>query len=187
MEYCSSDVICRRVCERPKKIFTPKNSIIRTFRKITSSYGYFHQQFNGCTQAAPKNVFSAAKWIVHFHPRKSGHCVQLKLYQLTCSYWNERLFAANGDFESVWKEHCSNTSLLRKYSTSMKELAVEHWGENNLRRMEWCKNVCVEYFFEGGCEKCLKKDCRRILFNLEQHQDCGCLPEAEDLRLKLNR
>lgn len=94
---------------------------------------------------------------------------------------------ANGDFHSVWQEHCCNLSLLQQYSQSMKELAVEHWAGNNLRRIEWCKDICVEYFYHGGYEKCLRKDCRRVFFNLDQHQDCGCQTDAEDLQLRLSR
>ena len=69
----------------------------------------------------------------------------------------------------------------------MKELAVEHWQGNNLRRIEWCRDVCVEYFYHGGYEKCLRKDCKRILFNLDQHQNCGCQTEADNFAAKVEQ
>ena len=97
------------------------------------------------------------------------------------------LLPANGDFRSVWEKHCQNSSLLQQYSECMKELAVEHWGGNNLKRIEWCKDICVEYFYKGSKEKCLSKDCRRVLLNLDQHQNCNCQREAEILQLRLNR
>ncbi|XP_028397987.1 S-adenosylmethionine sensor upstream of mTORC1-like [Dendronephthya gigantea] len=99
----------------------------------------------------------------------------------------EKVRQANGNFTSVWQEHLTNSSLLEQYSKSMKALAVNHWGENNLRRIEWCKEICLEYFYHGGREKCLQKDCKRVLFNLDKHRNCKCQCEAEELQSSLNR
>lgn len=94
---------------------------------------------------------------------------------------------AHGDFQSVWREHCEDKTLLKQYAEAMKELAVQHWDGNNLKRIEWCRQICSEYFMEGGYQKCLRKDCRRVLLNLDQHQNCRCPQEAEKLESTLAR
>lgn len=61
----------------------------------------------------------------------------------------------------------------------MKKLAMKCWGENHLQRIKWCRDVCLEYFHYGGWERCLSKDSRRILLNLDKHENCQCKNHAE--------
>ena len=94
---------------------------------------------------------------------------------------------ARGDFQTVWREHCKDEALLKQYAEAMKELAVQHWRGNNLRRTEWCREICTEFFHGGGYEKCLRKDCRRILMNLHEHEHCSCANDAEAWEQTLTR
>uniref|UniRef100_G3NH59 S-adenosylmethionine sensor upstream of mTORC1 n=1 Tax=Gasterosteus aculeatus TaxID=69293 RepID=G3NH59_GASAC len=71
-----------------------------------------------------------------------------------------RKYREVGDFEKIWREHCSDEQTLSEYALAMKNLADNHWtkkceGEG---RIEWCRSVCQEYFLHGGMKRMVEKD-----------------------------
>ena len=53
-----------------------------------------------------------------------------------------------GDFEQTWQEHCHNETLLSEYADAMHHLATDHWSKKPETRIDWCRHVCHQYFFE---------------------------------------
>ena len=74
--------------------------------------------------------------------------------------------AASKDFDKVWKLHCSEDDLLKQYSIAMQELATTDWSFNcdGTDRTSWCRDISIDYFFNGGFRKFLEKDERRKKF-----------------------
>ena len=52
------------------------------------------------------------------------------------------------DFEQTWQEHCHNETLLSEYADAMHHLATDHWSKKPETRIDWCRHVCHQYFFE---------------------------------------
>ncbi|RDD43815.1 putative methyltransferase BTM2-like protein [Trichoplax sp. H2] len=84
--------------------------------------------------------------------------------------WHE----GHEDFDNIWQEHCNQSDTLQKYAAAMHHLAVDNWqrlGEpQEENRIFWCKNVIMEYYFNGILQKILTKQARR-LFYLENGQN----------------
>ena len=57
-----------------------------------------------------------------------------------------------------------NKDLLSEYADAMHHLAVDHWSKHPETRIDWCRNVCVQYFFYGELQRVLEKDSRRNAF-----------------------
>ncbi|KAF4525685.1 hypothetical protein B566_EDAN010676 [Ephemera danica] len=56
-------------------------------------------------------------------------------------------------FEKAWEMHCSQLEMLKQYSSSMANLATEHWSLNNseaMCRINWIQLKCIDYFFQSG-------------------------------------
>lgn len=65
------------------------------------------------------------------------------------------------DFETVWKEHCTNQSVLSEYADAMYHLAHDHWSQLPKTRIDWCRDTIVEYFCHDGMTKAVEKEQRR--------------------------
>lgn len=61
----------------------------------------------------------------------------------------------------MWEAHCSNEGLLSQYADAMHHLAVDHWTKHPETRIEWCRDIAVDYFLHSGLERALQKDARR--------------------------
>lgn len=79
-------------------------------------------------------------------------------------------FKRDGSWEEAWKEHVEDEDTLQHYADAMYGLATGHWSRPDApeSRTQWCRNVCVEYFFNGGLQKALEKDERRRRFHEEE-------------------
>ncbi|XP_014675306.1 PREDICTED: probable methyltransferase BTM2 homolog, partial [Priapulus caudatus] len=75
-------------------------------------------------------------------------------------------FKTDGKWEPVWQEHLKDEKMRREYSTAMYSLATGHWERPGApeSRIMWCKNTCLEFFYNDGLKKALAKDERRRLF-----------------------
>ncbi|KAL4227131.1 hypothetical protein ACF0H5_015104 [Mactra antiquata] len=66
------------------------------------------------------------------------------------------------ELEKIWNDHCQNKPVLSKYADAMHHLAVDHWSKNNQEtRIDWCRDVILEYFKQDGLKKVLEKEKRR--------------------------
>lgn len=79
--------------------------------------------------------------------------------------------AGNGDYESVWRQHCQDRSLLSEYAECMQKLAVNHWTKKSQTRIDWCRDIINEYFTGGGLKKALEKEAKRRRHRNVGHQD----------------
>ncbi len=65
----------------------------------------------------------------------------------------------------LWREHLKDHSSLSNYATAMYALATGPWAKHKAQgeggRIEWCVDVCCEYFLGGQLKKLLLKDLRR--------------------------
>lgn len=68
---------------------------------------------------------------------------------------------SNGDHASVWEKHTKNSANLEEYAHAMHCLATQHWGIHPDTRIEWCRQVALEYFNGGGKEHAQQRDLRR--------------------------
>lgn len=72
---------------------------------------------------------------------------------------------AGDDVEVVWSNLLSDKSSLEAYSHAMSTLAKGSWeaqSSNGASRIQWCVQVCGEYFaHEGVLHRLLCKDLRR--------------------------
>ncbi|XP_061532561.1 S-adenosylmethionine sensor upstream of mTORC1 isoform X1 [Phycodurus eques] len=71
-----------------------------------------------------------------------------------------RKYREVGNFDKIWREHCEDEQTLSEYAVAMKNLADNHWAANCEKegRIEWCRSVCQEYFWDGGMKRMLEKD-----------------------------
>jgi hypothetical protein len=92
-------------------------------------------------------------------------------------------FSADGDYETVWQEHCQDKETLGEYAEAMKSLATEFWTKRPETRIHWCRSTCQEYFLGGGLEKSLAKDARRKHYSRQQ-RDSECTTESEESEAK---
>ncbi|XP_053742302.1 S-adenosylmethionine sensor upstream of mTORC1 [Synchiropus splendidus] len=71
-----------------------------------------------------------------------------------------RKYREVGDFDKIWREHVEDEQMLCEYALAMKNLADNHWSLNceGEGRIEWCRSVCQEYFWDGGMKRMLEKD-----------------------------
>ena len=46
----------------------------------------------------------------------------------------------------------------------MRRLATDIWTKKPETRIHWCRNVCLDYFLNGGLEKLRQKDERRLAY-----------------------
>eukprot|EP00794_Sanderia_malayensis_P006090 gene6090-6793_t len=74
--------------------------------------------------------------------------------------------AGESNFEEVWKSHKSNQENLQNYADAMEELSKLWTGSHPVtgNRIEWCRNICNEYFKNGGIENVLRKDSKRLYY-----------------------
>ncbi|GFR66342.1 hypothetical protein ElyMa_001968200 [Elysia marginata] len=68
---------------------------------------------------------------------------------------------SNGDHASVWENHTQNSASLQKYAQAMHCLATQHWAVHPDTRIQWCRQVALEYFTGGGMCQAIEKDFRR--------------------------
>lgn len=75
-------------------------------------------------------------------------------------------WSAGHNVEEVWCKLLADKPSLKTYSRAMRILAVGSWEENGMRkasRIQWCVQVCSEYFEQhGALHTLLLKDLRRI-------------------------
>jgi hypothetical protein len=62
----------------------------------------------------------------------------------------------------LWKEHIEKTDLLQDYASAMHDLATQHWGKNDKTRIDWCHDICLEYFYGGLLKSVLEREERRF-------------------------
>ena len=74
------------------------------------------------------------------------------------------IFTSAGDYEKVWRTHSEDAGTLKEYASAMHNLATKHWNAKSETRIDWCKEVCQSYFYEGGLERVIAKDERRSNF-----------------------
>ncbi|KAK3800711.1 hypothetical protein RRG08_003117 [Elysia crispata] len=67
----------------------------------------------------------------------------------------------NGDHEVVWERHIQDLASLQDYAEAMYCLATQHWAVHPDTRIQWCRQVAVEYFIGGGIYRALEKDMKR--------------------------
>lgn len=84
----------------------------------------------------------------------------------------------SGDFGKTWSQHVGNQSLLADYAEAMRTLANDHWEPNcstrgDVTRIAWCVQVCRSYFQDGGLQRCLEKDHRRLLYHASSMVPCA--------------
>ncbi|XP_043289904.1 S-adenosylmethionine sensor upstream of mTORC1 [Venturia canescens] len=69
----------------------------------------------------------------------------------------------------AWERHLARTEVLKNYATSMRELATNHWEQNEQImgkqegaaihcRNQWIRSRCYDYFFKGGKAKFDQKE-----------------------------
>ncbi|XP_077983939.1 S-adenosylmethionine sensor upstream of mTORC1-like [Glandiceps talaboti] len=102
------------------------------------------------------------------HERASG--VVKQVHQKLRKKYKE----AEGNFDKVWHEHCEDEGTLEEYACAMQHLAVQHWAKQPEDRIEWCRQICSEFFMQGGLKKALDKDERTRLFLLKGAQQENC-------------
>lgn len=63
--------------------------------------------------------------------------------------------------EQVWHEHVQDHLGLQLYADAMYRLATEHWSVFPETRIDWCRKVANEYFYQKGLQVALEKDVKR--------------------------
>lgn len=81
----------------------------------------------------------------------------------------------DSDETTVWQSHCQNTKLLDEYAHTMRQLA-ETWATSNSGqcRIQWCASTIKDYYFKGGKNRALDKDCRKLEYRENDGQSDDC-------------
>ena len=82
--------------------------------------------------------------------------------------------------EKIWKDHCSNWSILSEYADAMYHLARDHWSQLPKTRIDWCRDTILEYFCHDGMNKTLEKEQRRCQHKLQAMPPEGHLTETDE-------
>ncbi|XP_064633044.1 S-adenosylmethionine sensor upstream of mTORC1-like [Lineus longissimus] len=79
------------------------------------------------------------------------------------------------DVNDLWKEHTEKTHILKDYASAMHKLATNHWEKSDGTRIDWCRDMCLEYFYGGLLKTVLEKEKRRALYRTDRtgHQGQG--------------
>ena len=94
-------------------------------------------------------------------------------------------YKANGDYQRVWEEHCTDKVRLEEYASAMRMLAVNHWTKQAPEgRVEWCYQTATEFFRGGGLKKLMEKQKRKRQFH-EDLKECCCCFAREDAKICL--
>ncbi|KAK3103867.1 hypothetical protein FSP39_022514 [Pinctada imbricata] len=83
--------------------------------------------------------------------------------------------------DEIWGKHCENETVLKQYADCMYKLATEHWTSQPQTRIEWCRDAVREYYNDGGLQRCLDKDRKRM-----QWRKIGGENSAEEEKEKTN-
>lgn len=83
-----------------------------------------------------------------------------------------RALSATVGVDEAWRQHLRDEETLKKYATSMRELAEKHWisNESTDDRIHWTVNFCDFYFQQNEIERWRQKDLRTI----EKMKEDGC-------------
>ena len=93
-------------------------------------------------------ILSGYKYfLITYCPYIYIHRIKLNSVQVYYYYYYF-IFNTAGDFEQTWQEHCHNETLLSEYADAMHHLATDHWSKRPETRIDWCRHVCHQYFFE---------------------------------------
>ena len=85
-----------------------------------------------------------------------------------------------GDADTVWQEHLSDKPGLLEYSDAMRSLATGPWQDQGGNRIDWCVDVCEEYFKRGAMVKLLLKDLRRTVHQMPTLVPLEILPSTKE-------
>ncbi|CAC5419521.1 BMT2 [Mytilus coruscus] len=91
----------------------------------------------------------------------------------------------SNDLEEIWKNHCSDQSVLTEYADAMYNLSCNHWSKLPETRIDWCRATIMEYFYNDGLKKALEKEQRRHAHRLRiklASQDSNLLGRSEENR-----
>lgn len=75
----------------------------------------------------------------------------------------------------AWNDHLESTSTLQNYAFAMRDLALKHWEQNDLKsktkaelrsRILWSINYCTEYFLKDETITAIREREKRILIEL---------------------
>lgn len=93
-----------------------------------------------------------------------------------------RKFRKDQDFDKVWHEHCEDKKCLEEYAKSMLDLATEVWDKDcdGTHRIQWCVDICREYFVREGWRKFHLKDLRRKDHYMKNPEEFHCGPNPKD-------
>lgn len=68
-------------------------------------------------------------------------------------------YQTKGNHDEVWANHCSDSEVRQRYAESMKTLATTIWQYDD--RIEWCNVTIRDYFYNGGLQKAISRQCRK--------------------------
>ena len=89
-----------------------------------------------------------------------------------------------GNVDDLWKEHCQDQQGLSAYASAMYHLATEHWSKKAETRIDWCANICLDYFLGGGIERILAKEQRRMKYEAAEMQTENIITDQGDTKNK---
>lgn len=108
---------------------------------------------------APADIVKA----LHARLREEVHSGEVKMANVVMI--QHSIWSAGHNIEEVWCKLLADKPSLETYSYAMRTLAIGSWEENGLRkasRIQWCVQVCSEYFKQhGALHTLLLKDLRR--------------------------
>lgn len=114
-----------------------------------------------------------------YHKTRQKLCADM--VKGTHLHLRQQLRKADGDYVSVWKEHCQNHELLSQYAEAMRILATDIWTQRPDTRIDWCYDVCVEYFQRGGLLKLREKEQRRLSYERSRLHKRETLEQTKEL------
>ena len=67
--------------------------------------------------------------------------------------------------DQVWSDLLKDSDTLSEYSRAMSALALKHWPKDSSQsRIKWTHDVCLEYFYNGGMLKAVRRQFKQQLF-----------------------
>lgn len=106
------------------------------------------------------------------------HILRGSPYRICCANTGQR------DADTVWKEHLGDQTSLDEYATAMHALATGPWAKHKTHgkggRIDWCVEVCDEYFLGGQMRRLILKDVRRLEHGMRTTLDPKLLPPSPE-------
>ncbi|CAH1783908.1 unnamed protein product, partial [Owenia fusiformis] len=123
----------------------------------------------------------------HQNEEKEEHLFLAGIIKSTHAKLRGQLKQNTENYSKIWSDHCNDKNTLKKYAEAMHLLATKHWTKSPQTRIDWCRDICKNYFFGEGLQSARDKDARRKQFRINEGctKDYECMNSNPVLSIKL--